>query len=290
MTLAGGEISALRNFVSAKGRQAQFELRRVLGVPRAMPHFMLIGAQKSGTSSMFAYLKQHPQIIRPAFKEPYYFDRHYHRGLSWYGCNFPARSTLDRLNDRHARPHLTFEATATYVFDDRVPDRIASDVGTRKFIVLLRNPVDRAISAYWHARRMGRETRSLDDALKSDLERHEAETASGDSDVLRPGSASTRAAYLRRGIYHRWIAQWQRTFSPASLLVLQSEEMFADPRSVMGRVFDFLDLPAAGKINFEPQNVGRYSGSDLTARRFLQEFYRPHNLELNRITGNAFLW
>lgn len=278
-------MSAMRDFLSAKGRKTQFELRRVLGVPRTMPHFMLIGAQKSGTSSMFAYLKQHPQIVRPVFKEPYYFDRHYDRGLSWYGCNFPARSTLDRLNDRHSRAHLTFEATATYVFDDRVPERIASDLDTRKFIVLLRNPVDRAISAYWHGRRMGRETRSLDDALKIDLERHEA-----GNDPKATGE-QTRAAYLRRGIYHRWIAHWQRTFSAESLLVLQSEEMFANPRSVMGRVFDFLDLPAAQRIDFEPQNVGRYhDGSDAAARRFLQEFYRPHNLELNRITGNEFSW
>jgi hypothetical protein len=136
-----------------------FEVRRVAGVPRAMPNFIVIGAQKSGTSSMFAYLRQHPQIIRPIFKELYYFDRNYQRGLDWYGCNFPASSTIARRNDRHGRPHLTFEATATYIFDAQVPTRIAKDIETRKFIVLLRDPVDRAISAYWHARRMGRETR-----------------------------------------------------------------------------------------------------------------------------------
>ena len=126
-----------------------------------MPDFIVIGAQKSGTSSMFAYLKQHPQIVRPVFKEPYFFDRHYHRGLQWYGCNFPSRAAISRLNDRFGRPHFTFEATATYVFDPDVPPRIAADITTRKFIVLLRNPVERAISAYWHARRMGKETRPL---------------------------------------------------------------------------------------------------------------------------------
>jgi hypothetical protein len=84
-------MSALGNFISTSGRKAWFEGRRVVGVPRAMPNFILIGAQKSGTSSMFAYLKQHPQIIRPIFKELYYFDRHYERGLRWYACNFPAK-------------------------------------------------------------------------------------------------------------------------------------------------------------------------------------------------------
>jgi hypothetical protein len=283
-------MSALQDFLSAKGRRAQFELRRIFGGRRAMPHFMLIGAQKSGTSSMFAYLKQHPQIIRPVFKEPYYFDRHYHRGLSWYGCNFPARASIDRLNDRFGRAHLTFEATATYVFDERVPGRIAADIDTRKFIVLLRNPADRAISAYWHGRRMGRETRSLADALKSDLEWYEAEQAFAQGRGPRPDGAPPRPAYLRRGLYHRWVRLWQDAFSPASLLVLQSERMFADPKSVMRTVFDFLGLPATDSIDFKPQNVGRYAESDADERRFLQKFYRPHNSELNRICGTAFDW
>src|SRR5262245_53871580 len=192
-------MSGLKDLVSTKGRKALFELRRVTRAPRAMPDFILIGAQKSGTSSMFSYLRQHPQIVRPVFKEPYYFDRHYDRGLSWYGCNFPARSTIERLNDRHGRPHLAFEATATYVFDERVPGRIAADIETRKFIVLLRNPVDRAISAYWHARRMGRETRSLNEALNIDLEWHQAETAFENGTGPKPEGTPPRPAYLRRG-------------------------------------------------------------------------------------------
>jgi hypothetical protein len=290
MRSVSGDMSALRDFVSVKGRRAQFELRRVLGGARATPHFMLIGAQKSGTSSMFAYLKQHPQIVRPVFKEPYYFDRHYHRGLSWYGCNFPTRSAIDRMNDRHGRAHLTFEATATYVFDEHVPDRIASDIDTRKFIVLLRDPVDRAISAYWHARRMGRETRSLDEALKMDLDWYEAEKAFEDGSGPKPDGAPPRPAYLRRGIYHRWVARWQRTFSSTSLLVLQSEAMFADPKGVMERVFEFLEVHSAYRIDFEPQNVGRYNVADADTRRFLHEFYRPHNEQLSHISGHAFVW
>ena len=93
-------MSALKDLISANGRKAMFTARRMVRIRRSMPHFILIGAQKSGTSSMFAYLKQHPQIVRPIFKEPYFFDRNYRRGLDWYGCNFPARGTIERLNDR----------------------------------------------------------------------------------------------------------------------------------------------------------------------------------------------
>src|SRR5262245_58548097 len=130
-------MSAVRHFVSTHLRNAQFGLRHVFGGPHAMPHFMVIGAQKSGTSSMFTYLKQHPQIFRPAFKEIYYFDRHYDRGLGWYGANFPSRAAIARRNDHRGRAHLTFEATATYIFDKDVPKRIAQDVDTNKFIALL---------------------------------------------------------------------------------------------------------------------------------------------------------
>jgi hypothetical protein len=276
--------------ISTHGRRALFGARRIMRGPRAMPHFILVGAQKSGTSSMFAYLRQHPQIVRPVFKELYYFDRHYQRGLRWYGCNFPSRASLERRNDRVGRAHLTFEATATYIFDDQVPGRIARDIDTRKFIVLLRNPVDRAISAYWHARRMGRETRTLDEALQADLVRYEAERAFEEGHGPAPAGPPPRPAYLRRGIYHESVSRWHDAFAPESLLVIPSERMFAEPASAMARVFSFLDLPPAPAIDYAPQNVGGYRDSDTDARRLLQDFYRPHNERLAAITGLALSW
>jgi hypothetical protein len=287
-------MSALRHFVSTGLRNAQFGLRSMTGTPRAMPDFIVIGAQKSGTSSMFAYLKQHRQILRPAFKEIYYFDRHYQRGLSWYGRNFPSRAAIERMNDRLGRPHLTFEATATYIFDRDTPDRIARDIETRKFVALLRDPVDRAISAYWHARRMSRETRSLQEAMNEDRERLETEMAFEEGRGPAPSGAPPKPRYLRRGIYHESVRRWLGTFAPENLLVLQSETMFADPRAVMARTFAFLDLDPADDIRFEAQNVGTYAGtdpdSDAEMRRWLAAFYRPYNDELNRAAGCAMTW
>jgi hypothetical protein len=269
-------VRAMRDFLYIKAHKALFEMRRLRPVSRTMPHFIVIGAQKSGTSSMFSYLKQHPQIVRPILKEPYFFDRQYHRGLSWYGCNFPSLRTVGRLNDRHGRAHLTFEATATYVFDQNVPARIARDLKTRKFILLLRNPVERAISAYWHARRMDIESRSLAEAMKSEM-----------AGEQRPGG---RPGYLPRGIYHEAVARWQITFSPDDLLILQSETMFADPGSAMGQVFSFLDLPQPQQVNYTAKNVGRYDGKDAEVRAMLREFYRPHNAYLNSISRTQFSW
>ena len=287
-------MSALRHIISTGLHNAQFELRGMTRSPRAMPHFIVIGAQKAGTSSMFAYLKQHKQILRPAFKEIYYFDRHYQRGLSWYGCNFPSRATIERMNDRLGRPHLTFEATATYIFDPKTPERIAHDLETRKFIALLRDPVDRAISAYWHARRMGKETRSLQEAMKEDRNRLEAEMTFEKNGGPPPSGAPPKPRYLRRGVYHESVRRWLSTFAPENLLVLQSETMFADPRTAMAKTFAFLNLEPADDIRFDAQNVGAYAGAsrdpDTEMRRWLSAFYRPYNEELNRIAGCAMTW
>ena len=283
-------MSALRDFLSENGRKAIFEARRLSPLARAMPDFIVIGAQKSGTSSMFFYLRQHRQVVRPMFKEIYYFDRNYVRGLSWYGCNFPAQSTLDRLNDRRGRRHLTFEATATYIFDADVPRRIARDIKTRKFIALLRNPTDRAISAYWHARRLGLETRSLEAALTDEMAWHEAQRAVEQGGSSEPAGRPPYLAYLRRGIYHEAVANWQRCFPSDNLLVIQSEAMFADPAATGARAIPSLDLPPIGAMNFEPKNVGDYDESNPAARRLLDDFYRPHNEKLGALTGNSFTW
>jgi hypothetical protein len=284
-TVLGAEM--LRDYLYAKGSRALFEMRRLQPVARAMPDFIVIGAQKSGTSSMFSYLKQHPQILRPIFKEPYFFDRQYHRGLGWYGSNFPAQRRVNRLSDRSGRAHLTFEATATYIFDEQVPARIARDLKTRKFILLLRNPAERVISAYWHARRMGIETRSLTEVVETDLRRYQAEAA-GTKDAGIP--ATSRPNFLKRGIYHEAVSRWQSTFSPDDLLVLQSETLFADPAKVMTQVFQFLNIPQPDHIDFEPQNVGGYKERDADVRALLQDFYRPYNEKLNSLTRTRLDW
>jgi hypothetical protein len=276
----------VRDFLYAKASRTLFEFRRLQSVARALPNFIVIGAQKSGTSSMFSYLKQHPQILRPIFKEPYFFDRQYHRGLRWYGSNFPAQRAVARLNDRTGRPHLTFEATATYIFDEQVPGRIARDLKTRKFILLLRNPAERVISAYWHARRMGIESRSLTEVVESDMRRYQAEIAGTDAGL----APATRPNFLKRGIYHEAVARWQSVFSPDDLLVLQSEALFSDPTKVMTQVFQFLNLPEPDHIDFQPQNVGGYKERDAEVRNQLADFYRPHNEKLNSITRTQLHW
>jgi hypothetical protein len=154
----------------------------------------------------------------------------------------------------------------------------------------LRNPVERAISAYWHARRMGRETRSLIEALEIDHRRYEEEKAFEAGAGPEPKGGPPRPTYLRRGIYAESVLRWQSVFSPDDLLVLQSEAMFDNPKSTIARVFAFLELPHVEGVDYAPQNVGGYSETDPEARSFLEVFYRPHNEWLNHISRSALTW
>jgi hypothetical protein len=185
---------------------------------------------------------------------------------------------------------VTFEATATYIFDTNAPRRISQDLDTRRFVALLRDPVDRAISNYWHARRLGRESRGLMEAMEADLARFMAERAFDAGLGPPPSDFPVGPAYLRRGIYHEAVSRWLEYFPRENMLLLKSEAMFADPASTMDRVFDFLDLSPTAEIDYAPLNVGEYDGRDAEVRSLLRSFYAPHNEMLSRLCGSAFEW
>ena len=107
-----------------------------MGLERRLPDFLIIGAQKCGTSSMFAYLNQHPQMKLPDVKEIHFFDLNYSNGLDWYTSHFPPASLSHRM--------VTGEASPYYLFHPHVPERVRLHCPDVKLVVMLRNPVDRA--------------------------------------------------------------------------------------------------------------------------------------------------
>jgi len=109
-----------------------------------------VGAQKAGTSSLYSYMVQHPQVLPAARKEIHYFDRHYDKGLRWYRRHFPLRARL-------SSERLSGEASPYYLFHPHAPRRIAETLPDARILMLLRNPANRAISHYFHEARVGRE-------------------------------------------------------------------------------------------------------------------------------------
>src|SRR5579863_6754349 len=115
---------------------------------RLLPDFMIIGTQKGGTTSLYNYLIDHPNISSIFKKEPHFFDFNFYKGVSWYRAHFP--SLLEKYYSErvHGQKFITGEASPYYLYHPLVPQRIKETMPTAytKFIVLLRNPIDRAYS------------------------------------------------------------------------------------------------------------------------------------------------
>src|SRR5262245_9795313 len=110
-------------------------------IKRPLPDFLIIGAQKAGTSSLYAYLVQHPQILRASMKEVHYVSTEYHRGTAWYRQQFPRSSKVNNRSRRLNKPVITGEASPYYLFHPHAPQRIAALLPNVKLIVILRDPV-----------------------------------------------------------------------------------------------------------------------------------------------------
>lgn len=131
------------------------------------PHFLIIGAARSGTTSLYSYLVEHPRVVAAAKKELHFFDLRFPNGPAWYRDQFPSLSP----------DTITGEASPYYLFHSHVPKRVFKLLPHVKLIVLLRNPVDRAYSHYYHAVKHGIETLPFERAIEQEDERLRGEVA-----------------------------------------------------------------------------------------------------------------
>ena len=126
--------------IVGRGRLA---VRMVTNRWRALPDFLIIGAQKAGTGFLHHYLTEHPAILSAAQKEIHYFTIHYGRGPGWYRAQFP----LERLV--HPAGHMTGEASPNYIYHPRAAERANDLVPSARIIAILRDPVSRATSHFF---------------------------------------------------------------------------------------------------------------------------------------------
>lgn len=215
-----------------------------------MPDFIMIGAPKAGTSSIFNYLGQHPNIYTPALKEPgfFLFDGEVpdYRGPG--DGNFYSRAVPDEQNYasmfEDARGRIAGEATTLYLEDEAAARRIAEKLPHAKLIAVLRNPIDRAFSHYWMLRYQNRETESFARAL--DL----AETR------LRANWAS-QWHYVRYGFYAAQLERYFAHFPREQIHVTLYDDFERAPEDFMRAMFDFLGVDAT----FKPRMRQRYNVS-----------------------------
>jgi hypothetical protein len=208
-----------------------------------LPDFLCIGAQKAGTTTLHGLLQEHPGVHMPPEKEIHYFSCHFHRSLRWYRSRFAGARPDQRIG----------EISPYYLFHPEAPARIAASVPDVRLIALVRDPVERALSGYFHVHRHGREPLPIEAAFEAEEQR----LVGAGRALAAPGGRHDHHqwhSYLARSRYDEQLARYGSLFPASQLLVIRSEDLFADPGSIVARVIEFLGL--------EPQPL-----QDLSLRR-----------------------
>jgi tetratricopeptide (TPR) repeat protein len=239
-----------------------------------IPNFIIIGSQRCGTTSLYTYLAQHPQILTPIKKEMDFFSWHFDRGIDWYLAHFPPMPVGEQF--------LTGEASPSYFDSLEAPERLYRAFPEVKLVVLLRNPVDRAISQFYRLTDLNWEVRSFDRAISDEI----ARLAQNPAYIIgeEPGN------YLARGRYIEFIKNWLDFFPKEQLLILRSEDFYAGTATTVKQVLEFLDLPEYQLPEYQNANPGSYQPISDSVRDRLSDYFRPYNQELEDYLGRKFNW
>lgn len=268
--------SAVKPTIRAASRFAG----RITASSRMLPAFLIVGAQRCGTTSMYRTLIQHPSIVGPVLhKGAHYFDTNYGRGISWYRAHFPL---ADRARRTSGANLMTFESSPYYLFHPLAAGRIAEDLPNVKILVLVRDPVERAYSAHTHERARGFETESFERALELEPERLRGEAERIANEPGYYSHSHQHHAYLSRGHYAEQLARLERTFGAERVHVIDSGIFFAKPEPVYDAVLDFLGLPHHDYPAFERHNARPRSPMPESLRAQLTDYFLPHDQQLTR--------
>jgi hypothetical protein len=240
---------------------------------RHLPDFVIIGTQRGGTTSLYRYLIEHPDVGSALRKEVHFFDRHYQKGMNWYLAHFPLREEASMVG----------EASPNYLFHPDVPGRARRAIPHARFIALLRNPVDRAYSQYQMNVKKGIESLSFEDALDKERERlsHSDDPAS---------STWRQHSYIKRGLYAEQLECWMSVFPREQFLIIKSEDLYADPERVVRRALAYLGLRPWTPAGFKAYHLAGYTDMNPATYRRLTEYFAPHNQRLYALVGRDLGW
>lgn len=280
----------VRPYAKAGLKEILFSWRRITSSRRSLPDFIIIGAQKAGTTSLFEYLCQHDSVLAGPWKETRFFDKYYHQGIDWYKAFFPLKADCTGHEAGGAAVRkLTGEATPEYLFDARVPARIQRHLANVRLIVALRDPRYRAYSHYQHAIGLGwNPAPTFRRAITDELNRM-AGMNGGTSDEWYD-SAGAAHSYLWRGHYAEQLERWLAYFPRERLHVLRTEELSSDPTTVARELEQFLDIPHCSSTRLRRLNTREYTNMDPADLDFMTEYFTPHNNRLSQLLGTTFTW
>ena len=205
----------------------------------SLPNFMCLGAAKSGTTTLYDILRQHPDLYVPSFKEPHFFDipENYKNGIKWY----------EKTYFKNTNQKIVADFTPSYFFDEEAPKRIFESLGGElKFVVILRNPLDRAYSHYLHSKRDLYEKQDFGEALK--LESSRLQQYQNQADYL----SYLRHSYIHQGLYSKMLKRYLQYFSLDNFLFINFEDEFLQEKDLtIQKVLHFLEIDSSILLNID---------------------------------------
>lgn len=283
--------SAAPRPVKAIGRALSVRVGAATAGRRQLPSFLLVGAQRAGTTSLFRALVSHPLIHAANYhKGVNYFDVNYHRDFSWYQGHFPPVASVRRSACGLAGEPITFEASGYYMFHPCAAERMARHLPDVRIVAMLRDPVERAYSAWKHELARGYETESFEVALDLEDERLAGQVERMVTDSGYQSFDHRHHAYVRRGQYAEQLLRLQRSFPPDRIHVVESERFFTQPEICYGELLDFLELPRILPDRFDRWNGRPSSPMSERTRAQLREHFSTHERSLAALLGRELAW
>ncbi len=253
---------------------------------RILPSFIIVGAVRCGTTSLYYDICEHSCVLPASYDEIGFFDSNYELGINWYKSMFPTKFKMKKIESKTGIC-ITGEDTPFYFWDKKSIERIKKDIPKIKLIILLRNPIDRAYSNYHLGVRLGSESLSFEDSIKKEIELLEKNNDFESDKIekfLRPRS------YIAKGLYYQQIKNWFDIFSKDQILILNTENLSVNPHQTLKQIFNFLNLPNEKIQNIQNRKVGNYQKMNENTREYLKKLFQPHNEKLFKILGREFEW
>lgn len=269
---------------------------------RPLPDFLIIGAKRGGTTSLYFDLLSHPQVC-PLFPAPqrlpkaaptkgiHYFDQNYWRGDRWYRAHLPS-AWVRRRHDGGAAV-IVGEASPYYLFHPGAAARAASTMPAAKIIVMLRDPVQRTYSQWKERRRNDAEPLDFAAALAAEDTRIAAEGATEErlrADPKFYSYAHEQLSYARQSEYGPALERWYAEFPPEQILPIASEDYYGDPKAVLTTVQRFLGVAPRDLGSGEVLNSAAGAALDPAVAEQLAARFAESNATVRALTGRAYAW
>jgi hypothetical protein len=281
---------ALHPLLHSAGHRAYRRLGTTTAQLRLQPSFIVIGVQRCGTTSLFRTLLAHPQLVSSKYRKGInYFDLNYYRGMRWYRGHFPVATIARRRTSDCGEP-VAFEASGYYIYHPFALERLARDLPGVKLAVMLRDPVERAYSAYKHEYARGYEQECFEKALELEDRRLAGEIERMRSDITYESLSHRHHSYRHRGHYAEQLERAFELVPRERVHVIDCEAYFDEPAQEYSRLLEFLGLQP-----FQPAQFARFNprpGSPMLSQtqKFLREYYVPHDERLVKLLGRPLRW